>query len=132
LTGKDLAASGEGADASGRVDSFPLVVVIVPSGFCFVDADADRWREAVLGTVASEGSLDSDRALDRRLGATKCHEESITGPVHLLSGVRDEKGSQRLVVPAEQVVPGLVSEDVNELGRSDDVGEEECPEHAKA
>jgi hypothetical protein len=75
--------------------------------------------------VLRQSPLDRDGALERALGSPKGDEEAIAGVPNLLAIVMREQLAQRLVMPAQEVEPGLVAQSLDERRRLDDVGEDE-------
>jgi steroid delta-isomerase-like uncharacterized protein len=109
------------------VDTAALIVGSLPGGFGLMDADAHPGGEAVLQTVALEGPLDLEGATDGGFGPFERDEEAVADAVDLLAAVAGEEGAQGLVVPAQQVIPRLVTQHLHEIGGGDDVGEHERP-----
>src|SRR5207237_10761008 len=56
-------------------------------------------------------------------------EEAVALMAGLLPAVLGDERAQGLVVPADDALPGLVADRVDELRRAHDVGEQERPRH---
>src|SRR5262245_18245473 len=81
----------------------------------------------MLPPMLSEPALDRRRTCQRRLGPVERDEETIAGVLDLLCPMLCEQGAQRAVVPADEILPGLVADRLDEIGRLDDVREDERP-----
>ena len=84
---------------------------------CFCRCSASRRWIAIAAATACSGD-------------SKLDEEAVAGRRDLAALVGGEDLAQRGVVPAQERVPGLVAERLDEVGRADDVGEHERLEHA--
>src|SRR5687768_18459219 len=94
-----------------------------------MQADPHPWCEAVLPPVAHESPLDVDGALDGVTGALEGHEEAVAGMVDLVTLVLRDGRAKLLVMPAQDLAPGLVADEADQVGGADDVGEHERPGH---
>ena len=111
----------------GAGDRRAEVVVVVGSGLAGMEPDADGGSETVVGAVASERPLDRGCAGDAVVWLTEGHEEPIATVLHLLAAPSGELSPQDAVVPAQQLLPGVVTHRLGEPCRIHDVGEEEGP-----
>jgi hypothetical protein len=80
-------------------------------------------RPAVLG----QRPLNGHCALHRVAGALKRHEEPVADGLHDFPAVGGKLGAQLLIVPADEVSPGLISQGLDQVRGPDDVGEHERP-----
>src|SRR2546422_6571155 len=80
-------------------------------------------RPAMLG----EGTLNIHRAFYRFLNSSKGNEEAVPRVVDLFPTVTSKQHTQRLIVPPEDILPGLVSNGFHQGGRFDHVGKHEGP-----
>ena len=77
-----------------------------------VDAPRARAARRRRSAIADRGVLEGD-------------EETVAGVVGHLAAVRGEQGAKRLVVPGEQLLPGLVADRPHQVRGPHDVGEHE-------
>jgi hypothetical protein len=112
------------------MDAAAAVVAALACRLGRVEADAYQRREAVLAAVPSQPSLDVDRTLDGIVGALERDEETVTGGVDLLAAMLCEGRSELPVVPAQQLRPGVIADEPDQVGRRDDVGEHERLRHS--
>ena len=119
--GEDLLALRRRADPRRRVHALAVVVLLALEGAVGMDADAEVELE-----LLRDGALDRDRGLHRLGRILEGGEEPVAGVVDDLAAVVGEDRAERLVMAAKDVVPVSVFECRGELGRADDVGEDEC------
>ena len=118
---EDLLALGGRADPRRGVHALAVVVLLALQRAVGVDADAEVELE-----LLRDRALDRDRGLHGLGRVLEGGEEPVAGVVDHLAAVVGEDRAERLVVAAEDVVPVPVFERRGELGRADDVGEDEC------
>jgi len=118
-------ALGLGAHPRGDVHAAAGIVLVAARRLVEMDTDPDVGREALRAPVGDQLTLDGLAALERRVNAVEGDEEAIAGVAYLLARMGGELGPQRVVVPAQEVRPGLITEGLYERGRTDDVGEHE-------
>jgi len=92
-----------------------------------VHPDPELQRETLLPPLLGQATLDRDGTPDRVGGARERNEEPITLVTDLLAAMLGDQCPKRLIVPADQSLPGLVNDRSDELGRAHDGGEEEGP-----
>src|SRR5213078_1890368 len=90
------------------------VVVVAGGGLAGMDPDADAGGEAVVGAVAGERLLDRGCAGDAVVGLIEGHEEPVATVLHLLAPPSGELSPQDAVVPAQQLLPGVVTHRLGE------------------
>src|SRR5215218_3713541 len=118
------AALASRADSRGNVHALPAVIREVgvrverPSGVC---SDPDVRRH----DLGIECPLNRDGSLDRCLRIVERREEAVAGPLDHLSAALDDPLADQLVVAREQPLPLFCAERLEQLGRIDDVGEDE-------
>jgi hypothetical protein len=78
----------------------------------------------------ADGLGDRDRTPDRRPRAVEDREEPVAGGVHLVSLEPLQLAPDDRVVPSHELAPPLVSELARDVGRADDVGEQQGGEPA--
>src|SRR6266511_3383867 len=74
--------------------------------------------------VVGKGALDGDRALRRLSGAVEDGEETVPPGLYVARPVLSEELAHHTVVPADQLRPGVVADQFNQVRRCHDVGEE--------
>src|SRR5229473_1358309 len=79
----------------------------------------------MLQTVLGESTLNGHSTLDSGGRFVEDDEESIADLFDLLAPIAHEEGPKRLIVPTQQVLPRLIAEDLDQVGRLDDVREHE-------
>ena len=124
---QDLLARCRAPDAGRDVHAPAAVVTAIPRRLGRVQTDPHRGREPVLAAVARQPPLDVDRALDRLGSLVERHEEAVAGAVDFLAAMACEGRPKLSVVPRQELRPGLVADEPDEVGRGDDVGEHERP-----
>ena len=77
-------------------------------------------------SVPRQLALDVDGALDAVGGPVEGHKETIARVPDILAAMLGEGRPQLAIVPTEELGPGLVSDQANEVGGRDDVREHEC------
>ena len=77
-----------------------------------------------------DGRADRPGGTDGAGGAVERGEEPVAGRVPLLAAEARELPAGESVVLREQISPPAVAKLGGPLGRADDVGEEQCCEHA--
>jgi hypothetical protein len=127
---EDLAGTGERADARRGVYALAPVVGPLLRRLRLVQSDPHLRREAMLPSVLAQRPLHRHGTLDRVAGAVEGHEEAVTDLVDLAAVMRGEALTQRLVVPPEQVLPCIVADRLDEVGRAHYVGEHERLRHS--
>ena len=95
-----------------------------------MNPDPDLRGEAAFGSVPVQCLLDIDGAIRCCCCRWKYNEETITGVIVFCTAMRGEERAQGLVVPADEMVPGVIADGVDEVGRPDDVGEHHGPNDA--
>ena len=126
---EDLIRFGDGSDTRGNVNSLATEAASRRDRVGCMDADAHRWREAVVTPMLGERSLDRHGA---RKGCSRVLEgdkEAVARVVDLVSSMLAEEGPKRPVVPLDEVEPGLVAGGLDEIRRSADVTEDERSGH---
>jgi len=78
-------------------------------------------RPAMLG----EGTLNIHRAFYRFLNSSKRNEEAVPRVVDLFPAVASKQHAERLIVPPQHILPGLVPDCFHQGGRFDHVGKHE-------
>ena len=95
--------------------------------------------ELALARVQAGADLEAQRrdavpergcAADRACGAVEGGEEAVPGRVDLVAAEALELAADGNTVGLEQLAPAAVAEVSGELGRADEVGEEDRREHA--
>src|SRR6266508_680439 len=128
---EDLALARESADPRGFVYADAGVVQAALHRRGFVHADAHARRETVRLAVLRQVLLDRDGAVDRGGGGVERNDEPVALMPDLLAAVRRDDAAERVVVPAHQALPGVVTDGRGELGGADDVAEEERARDAR-
>src|SRR6266545_4711550 len=128
---EDLALARESADPRGFVYADAGVVQAALHRRGFVHADAHARRETVRLAVLRQALLDRDGAVDRGGGGVERNDEPVALMPDLLAAVRRDDAAERVVVPAHQALPGVVTDGRGELGGADDVAEEERARDAR-
>ena len=77
-----------------------------------------------------EGVADGEPAANRTRRPVEEREEAVAGGVDLLAAEAIELGSDRRIVPSEELRPRCVTELRRPLGRADEIGEEDGREDA--
>src|SRR4051794_25253847 len=90
-----------------------------------VKSDPQLRCEALARPMLGEPALDCDRRGHGEFRGIEADEEAVACRRDLLAGMGRENLSERRVVPAQDRVPGLVAERLDEARRTDDVGEHE-------
>ena len=80
-----------------------------------MEADPHREREAAAASVIGESLLDRDRTVHGRAGRIEGREEAVTSGLDELPSPARHECPERVVVPRQETVPGLVSECLREL-----------------
>ena len=95
-----------------------------------VQANPDLGGEPILGAVLGQPALDGDSRGEGLFRRIEAHEEPVARGGDLLAQVRGENLAEGGVVPAQERLPGLIAQDLDEIGGAHDVGEHEGLEHA--
>ena len=107
------------------MDALPAVVVAPPVGLGGVQADPHRRGEPVRPAVLGQRPLHRHRALDGPASRVERDEEPVSGGVDHLPAVPEEQRAKGVVVPPQEVLPGLVPHRLGQDGGPNDVGEHE-------
>ena len=124
---EDLAATRERADACGDVDRDPAVVRAALGRIRRMQADPHCKFVATAVAVIAKRLLDRDRGLDRGARRLERGEEPVAGRVDDLPPASPDHPAQRVIVPAQESLPGVVAECFGKTRRTHDVGEHEGP-----
>src|SRR5688572_5399051 len=114
--GHDLLSTGQRTDAGRLVHAFPQVVVPMAGCLSDVHADANLGSEPRAAPMLGQLALDLHCADERTLGALECNEEPVPSVLHLLATVAVEAHPEGLVVPTNQIRPGLVPDCFHQVG----------------
>ena len=126
---EDLIRFGNGSDARGGVNSLATEATSRRNRVGCMDADANRWREAVVTPMLGERSLDRDGAREGCSRVLEGDKKAVARVVDLVSSMLAEKSSKRPVVPLDEVEPGGVADRLDEIRRPADVTEDERSGH---
>ena len=120
---EDLAGAGAIAEAAGGDDGGAEVVAFVAQRVAGVDADADRDALASDGTARR--LLHRDRAADGVGGGSEGDHQAVAERLHLGAAVGADGVAEELVVGLEDALGVVVAGALHQLGRADEVGEED-------
>src|SRR2546423_401045 len=107
--GEHLPALRLGGDARRLMDALAAVIESDTSGGRLVYADPNLGREAVRTAMIGQRALDLQGALDGALGLREAGKHAIPTVADLFPGMPRDQAAQRLVVPVQHLVPGVIS-----------------------
>jgi hypothetical protein len=93
-------------------------------------ADPNERGEAVLTSMLCQRTLNRHGTFQGRPSVVEGNEEPVPRVVDNLAAVWGKQGTQRLIVPGEEVLPGLIADRTNEVRGLHDVGEHERALHS--
>src|SRR6188508_2292768 len=121
----DLTPAAECGDPGRLMDALAMEIAADLRRIGGMQADPDLWREALGRAVLGQAPLDRDRRRDGKVRRVEADEESVAGRGDLFAVVGGEHFTEGGVVPAQDRLPRLVAERLDEVRRTDDVGEHE-------
>jgi hypothetical protein len=123
---QDLPALGTIAQPLGNDHGRTEVVVLVPNGLADVQADTHlQVLRALPVVVPVHRLLHRDGTADGIHRAGKGHHEAVTEILHFLPAARGHRVAQQPKVGAPHLLRRIVTQPLEQLGRVDEVGEEQ-------
>jgi hypothetical protein len=122
----DLTGSGGGAQTRGLDDGWAEEIFVVLRRLARRHADANLQRLTMSGARGNVGGLlHGDGAGDGVGSAVERQHQAVAGGLHLASVVLPDGRTQRAEVFLPQRLVGIVPESIRQLGRADEVGEDD-------
>jgi hypothetical protein len=123
VAGDDLACLRLVAEAPGDDDGGAEVIRLVAERLADVEAGADL--EALAGGGAARRLLHGDGAADCIARGVERDHEAVAEPLHLVSAMGGDGLAKQSVVRLEDALGQVVARALEQLGRVDEVGEED-------